>query len=100
MQRNAMLMSTSCGWFFNDVSGIETVQVLHYAARVIQLAEKIAGRPIEADFMERLAPAMSNLPDRGSARDIYEREVIPTRLDLARVASPYAVASLFDHFDA
>jgi alpha-amylase/alpha-mannosidase (GH57 family) len=99
MQRNAMLMYTSCGWFFNDVSGIETVQVLHYAARVIQLAEKISGRNLEPDFMERLAPAMSNLPDRGTARDIYERDVLPTRLDLARVASHYAVASLFDHFD-
>src|SRR5437588_3261599 len=99
MQRNAMLMYTSCGWFFNDVSGIETVQVLHYAARVIQLAAKIANRSLEAEFMERLAPAMSNLPDRGSARDIYERDVKPTRLDLARVASHYAVASLFDHFD-
>jgi alpha-amylase/alpha-mannosidase (GH57 family) len=99
MQRNAMLMYTSCGWFFNDVSGIETVQVLHYAARVIQLAERIAGRPIEQQFIDRLAPAMSNLPDRGSARDIYERDVMPTRLDLARVASHYAVASLFDHFD-
>ncbi|HEX3581722.1 MAG TPA: DUF3536 domain-containing protein, partial [Thermoanaerobaculia bacterium] len=99
MQRNAMLMYTSCGWFFNDVSGIETVQVLHYAARVIQLAQKIGGRNLEPDFMERLAPAMSNLPDRGSARDIYERDVLPTRLDLARVASHYAVASLFDHFD-
>jgi alpha-amylase/alpha-mannosidase (GH57 family) len=99
MQRNAMLMYTSCGWFFNDVSGIETVQVLHYAARVIQLAEKIAGRALEPQFIERLAPAQSNVPDRGSARDIYERDVMPTRLDLARVASHYAVASLFDHFD-
>ncbi|HEX7191127.1 MAG TPA: DUF3536 domain-containing protein, partial [Thermoanaerobaculia bacterium] len=99
MERNAMLMYTSCGWFFNDISGIETVQVLHYAARVIQLAEKIANHPIEIEFMDRLAPATSNLPDRGSARDIYERDVLPTRLDLARVASHYAVASLFDHFD-
>ncbi|HEY2325160.1 MAG TPA: DUF3536 domain-containing protein, partial [Thermoanaerobaculia bacterium] len=99
MQRNAMLMYTSCGWFFNEVSGIETVQVLHYAARVIQLAEKIANRSLESEFMERLAPAVSNLPDRGTARDIYERDVKPTRLDLARVASHYAVASLFDHFD-
>ena len=55
MQRNAMLMYTSCGWFFNDVSGIETVQVLQYAGRVIQLAEKISGRSLELEFIERLS---------------------------------------------
>ena len=99
MQRNAMLMFTSCGWFFADISGIETVQVLHYAGRVIQLAEAISGTQLEAQFMERLAPARSNLPERGTARDIYEREVIPARLDLSRVAAHYAVLSLFDNFD-
>ena len=99
MQRNAMLMYTSCGWFFNDVSGIETVQVLHYAARVIQLAERAAGTELEAQFAERLAPAHSNVPDKGTARQIYEREIIPARLDLDRVAAHYAVLSLFDNFD-
>ncbi|HWW59722.1 MAG TPA: DUF3536 domain-containing protein, partial [Thermoanaerobaculia bacterium] len=99
MQRNAMLMYTSCGWFFNDVSGIETVQVLQYAARVVQLAEQLSGERIEPELLERLALAQSNLPDRGNARQIYEREVLPTRLDLRRVAAHFAVASLFDHFD-
>jgi alpha-amylase/alpha-mannosidase (GH57 family) len=100
MQRNAMLMYTSCGWFFNDISGIETVQVLHYAARVIQLAERVSGESLEAQFMSRLRHAESNLPDRGTAFDIYDRDVIPTRLDLRRVAAHYAVASLFDSFDS
>jgi alpha-amylase/alpha-mannosidase (GH57 family) len=98
MQRNAMLMYTSCGWFFNDISGIETVQVLQYAGRVIQLAEKVSGRSLELEFLERLASARSNLPQRGDARQIYEREVKPMRLDLRRVAAHYAVASLFDNF--
>ncbi len=98
MQRNAMLMYTSCGWFFNDVSGIETVQVLHYAGRVIQLAEKISGRSLELAFLERLASAHSNLPQHGDGRQIYEREVRPMRVDLRRVAAHYAVASLFDNF--
>jgi alpha-amylase/alpha-mannosidase (GH57 family) len=98
MQRNAMLMYTSCGWFFNDISGIETVQVLHYAARVVQLALQAGGRDLEPALIERLAAAQSNLPERGTARDIYVREVIPTRLDLSRVAAHYAVASLFDSF--
>jgi hypothetical protein len=49
--------------------------------------------------MERLRPAVSNLPELGTAKDIYERDVIPMRLDLSRVAAHYAVASLFDNFD-
>ncbi len=99
MQRNAMLMYTSCGWFFSEISGIETVQVLHYAARVIQLAERVGGTELEAQFIERLGAARSNLHDRGNGRQIYEREVIPARLDLSRVAAHYAVLSLFDSFD-
>ena len=99
MQRHAMLMYTSCGWFFNDVSGIETVQILHYAGRVIQLAERVSEERLEAHFLEHLAPANSNHPERGTARDIYEREVLPARLELSRVAAHYAVLSLFDTFD-
>lgn len=99
LQRNAMLMYTSCGWFFSDVSGIETVQVLQYAGRVIQLAERLSGSSLEPGFLERLAPAQSNVPQHGSGRDIYETDVQPTRLDLSRVAAHYAVASLFDNFD-
>jgi len=99
LQRNAMLMYTSCGWFFSDISGIETVQVLHYAARVIQLAERISGTAIESRFIDRLGTARSNVPERGTARRIYEREVMPARLDLSRVAAHYAVLSLFDSLE-
>ncbi|MFL6248423.1 MAG: DUF3536 domain-containing protein [Thermoanaerobaculia bacterium] len=99
MQRNSMLMFTSCGWFFSDLSGIETVQVLHYAGRVVQLAERISGQSLEADFLTRLEPAHSNVLGRGTARQIYEREVNPARLELSRVAAHYAVLSLFDTFD-
>lgn len=99
MQRNAMLMYTSCGWFFSEVSGIETVQVLHYAARVMQLAQQVAGVDLEPQFLSRVVRAGSNLPEKGNARLIYEREVAPARLDLSRVAAHYAVLSLFDTFD-
>src|SRR6202789_2015691 len=43
MQRHAQLMYTSCGWFFDDISGIETVQVIAYAARALQLAQNLFG---------------------------------------------------------
>jgi alpha-amylase/alpha-mannosidase (GH57 family) len=99
MQRNAMLMYTSCGWFFSDISGIETVQVLHYAARAIQLAARFGDNGLEAAFMRRIEPARSNVPDRGNARLIYEREVIPARLELDRVAAHYAVLALFNTFE-
>lgn len=99
LQRNAMLMYTSCGWFFNELSGIETVQVLHYAARAIQLAERFDNRDLQTEFAARLAEAKSNITERGNGREIYEREVIPARLDLARVAAHYAVASLFDNYE-
>jgi alpha-amylase/alpha-mannosidase (GH57 family) len=99
MQRNAMLMYTSCGWFFNDISGLETVQVMQYAARTIQLAQSVSERSLEPEFLELLAPAISNLPRLGDARQIYQREVESTRLDLRRVAEHYAVLSLFDPFE-
>jgi alpha-amylase/alpha-mannosidase (GH57 family) len=99
MQRNAMLMFTSCGWFFSEVSGIESVQVLHYAARAIQLAERLGATELEPRFLAKLEPARSNAAGKGNARQIYEREVIPARLDLSRVAAHYAVLSLFDVFD-
>jgi len=99
MQRYAMLMYTSCGWFFSDLSGIETVQVLHYAGRVIQLAEKAGNVDLEPTFLRHLEPARSNRPDRGTGRQIYEEEVVPACLDLSRVAAHYAVLSLFDTFD-
>lgn len=99
LQRNALLMYTSCGWFFSDVSGIETVQVLHYAGRAMQLALQTTGVDLEPQFLTRIARAHSNLPEKGTARQIYEREVVPAKLDLSRVAAHYAVLSLFDTFD-
>ena len=96
MQRHCMLMYTSCGWFFSDISGIETVQVLHYAGRAMQLAEKLSGRQLTEELMTRLEPARSNLPERGNARLIYQAEVMPAMVDLGRVCAHYAVGSLFD----
>ena len=96
LQRHAMLMYTSCGWFFNDVSGIETVQVLQYAARVAQLADELFGRPVEAQFLAILESAESNLPEAGNGRRIYEEQVLPKRVDLLSVAAHHAVSSLFE----
>ncbi len=79
LQHQLLLMYTSCGWFFDDVAGIEAVQVLRYAARAIELAEEAFGRPFEGDFLEILGEARSNDPDKGDGRKIYESLVRPAR---------------------
>ncbi len=95
MQRHAMLMYTSCGWFFDEVSRIETVQILRYAARAIQLAERFVGPGLETDFLARLEAAESNVPRFKNARHIYETEVRDTIVDLPKLVAHYAVSSLF-----
>ena len=94
IQRHAMLMYTSCGWFFDELSGIETVQVIQYAGRAIQLGEKILGTSLEGPFREILSKAQSNLPEYGDGFRIYERFVKPAIVDLRKVAAHYAISSL------
>jgi alpha-amylase/alpha-mannosidase (GH57 family) len=94
MQRNCMLMYTSCGWFFDEISGIETTQVLQYASRAIQYAEELTGTSLESEFTEELATAPSNVLDDGAKA--YELYVKPTRLDLLRVGAHYGISSLFE----
>jgi hypothetical protein len=99
MQRHAMYMYTSCGWFFDDISGIEAVQVLQYAGRVIQLVRDISGQNLEEPFLERLDGAVSNVHDRGTGRDIYNAHVKPAMVDHVKMAAHYAVSSLFEIYD-
>ncbi len=98
MQRHAMLMYTSCGWFFDEVSGIETVQNLYYAARVIQLAEDLGARDIEKAFIERLQAIPSNIDIYENGANIYEALIKPNILNFERVAAHYAVSSLFEDY--
>ena len=98
LQRHAMLMYTSCGWFFDDLSGIETVQIIQYAARVVQLAEELFGESQESQFVEKLALAKSNLMDRGDGRHIYNELVRSSRVDWERIGAHYAVRSLFESY--
>ena len=98
LQRHAMLMYTSCGWFFDDISGIEATQVIQYAGRVIQLAQKLFGGDISEPFLQILARGKSNIPTQGDGRAIYERVVQPAVVDLAKVAAHYAVSSLFEDY--
>ncbi len=96
MQRNAMLMYTSCGWFFDEISGIETTQILQYACRAIQLISQTVGTDLEEEFMKRLEAAPSNISSLENGANVYKRYVIPSKTNLARVGMHYAVSSLFE----
>lgn len=98
LQRHSMLMYTSCGWFFDDISGIETVQILQYAGRAIQLSKETLGRNHEPDFTATLARAKSNVPEHQDGARIYEKFVKPTVLDLQKVAAHYAISSVFEDY--
>ena len=99
MQRHALLMYTSCGWFFDDIAGIEALQVLQYAGRAIQLAENLTGESdIETSFLETLAEAESNLPEKGNGRDLYLKFVRPAIIDDLGIAAHYAMRSMFEDF--
>ena len=96
LQRHLLMMYTSCGWFFNDISGIETVQVLQYAARAIQLAQELFDKDLRSDFLTLLQKAKSNKAEYGTGADIYTSMAAPLIVDLPQVAAHYALASLFD----
>jgi alpha-amylase/alpha-mannosidase (GH57 family) len=97
MQRHALLMYTSCAWFFAEISGIETVQMLAYAARAIQLAREVAGLELESGFLERLAEAPSNLPQvTENGRDVYLKLVKPMVATLRTVIANYAISALIE----
>jgi alpha-amylase/alpha-mannosidase (GH57 family) len=98
LERQLHLMYTSCGWFFNDVSGIETIQILRYAGRALQLAEDLFETSLEPELLEKLSRAKSNRLEAGSAREIFEREVRPARVGFESLAAHYAISSLFESF--
>jgi alpha-amylase/alpha-mannosidase (GH57 family) len=96
MQRHTLLMYTSCGWFFDEVSGIETVQVMLYAARVMQLAKEAVNLDLEAEFVSRLEEIPSNIPELGNAARAFALYVRPSVVDFYRVGAHYAISALFD----
>ncbi len=94
MQRHAMLMYTSCGWFFTEISGIETVQIIEYAARAIQLALEVSGVSLEEGFLSRLAEAKCNVPEFRDGRWIYENWIKDKVLSLSHITAFYAITSV------
>ncbi|MFH1351279.1 MAG: DUF3536 domain-containing protein [Pseudomonadota bacterium] len=95
LQRHAMLMYTSCGWFFDELSGIETLQIIQYAGRAIHLAQENLQKEMESHFLQRLEGAKSNIPEQRDGRHIYEKHVKSAMADLMKVGAHYAMSSLF-----
>lgn len=93
MQRERLAMFTSCGWFFDDISGVEAVLCLTRAARAIDLA-KLLGEDAEEAFVERLAACRSNLPRFENGAKVWRTLVAAARVGLPRAA---AHAAVLDH---
>ena len=96
IERNAILMYTSCGWFFDDISRIETVQNLRYAARLIQLIKELDGIDLEDEFLKKLAEAPGNTSRYYNGAIVYQLLVKPAITDLLRVGAHYAITTLFN----
>lgn len=99
IQRQAMLMYTSCGWFFSEISGIETTQIMKYAARAMQLAQNFSKKDLEKHFLEILSEAKSNFAEFGTGKDIFEKFVKPSVVTTKQIASLWAISSLYKDFE-
>ena len=95
-QRHAMAMYTSCGWFFNDLAGLETVQILRYACRVMDLLREVGEDPGEEEFLEVLDKAESNVAGEGTGREVWHRHVLPASVDADRTAANLALVELLE----
>jgi alpha-amylase/alpha-mannosidase (GH57 family) len=95
MQRHALLMFTSCGWFFEEISRPEGTQILRYAARALELAGEVAGVQLEKDFLKHLGLAPSNVDSFKHGGEIYRQLVLTAQVGFKQVAAHYAISSLF-----
>ena len=98
MQRYARLLYTSCGWFFDDISNIETVKIIEYAARAIQLAREVGGVDLEGPFIKDLSQAAGNNPDLTNGAEVYKRLVKPSMTSLEKGMAHYAISSLVEEY--
>ncbi len=96
MQRHSLLMFTSCGWFFEEISRPEGTQILRYAARAMELAAEVAGVQLEKGFLKGLAEAPSNIDVFATGAEVYRQLVLPSQITFKQVAAHYAITSLFN----
>lgn len=98
IQKNSLLMFTSCGWFFEEISRPEGTQILRYASHAVELAGEIAGVQLEKEFIARLADAPSNVKEYSNGEGVYRQGVIPSKVNLEQVTAHYALSSLYNNY--
>jgi alpha-amylase/alpha-mannosidase (GH57 family) len=98
MQRHAALMYTSCGWFFDDISNIETVKNIEYAARSIQLAREASGADLEPQFISHLATVSGSKPHLSNGAKVYDTLVRPSIANLKKGLAHYGISSLVEEY--
>ena len=96
LQRHRLLMYTSCGWFFDELSALEPVQILRYAAMALQYLADLGGPRLEDEFVRRLGAAPTNVPAYRDGGAVWKRLVRPAVVDLRRVIAHYAITGLVD----
>ena len=96
MQKNALFMYTSCGWFFDEISGIETVQIMQYACRALELNKRLTGNDLEPAFIEKLALAPSNIRELKNGARVYEKYVKPQASSAEKLTLEHIVSLMAD----
>lgn len=94
MQRHALLMFTSCGWFFDDLAGLETRQILAYAARALELASGVGAGTVGEPFLEKLSQARANGPEAPHGGEVLERAAALARVTPLGLAAEYAAVEV------
>ncbi|WP_017294428.1 DUF3536 domain-containing protein [Geminocystis herdmanii] len=100
MQRHSLLMFTSCGWFFEEISRPEGTQILRYASHALELAGEVAGVQLEKEFLDRLSEAESNIKEYSNGEGVYRQAVIPSQVNLEQVTAHYALSSLYNDYQS
>lgn len=94
MQKYKMFMFTSCGWFFSDISRIEAVQNLKYAAKAVEIAETFGEPGLEQILINRLEFASSNWREFKNGADVYKKLVQPSKFNSKQILAQYALSQL------
>lgn len=97
-QKYLLFMYTSCAWFFDDISGIETIQNLQYAFRALELGESVFQLRLQEEFLQILKKAESNIVSFKNGQEIFTKLVLPSRVGFFKIGVHFAVASLFKKF--
>jgi alpha-amylase/alpha-mannosidase (GH57 family) len=98
MARHRLLMYTSCGWFFDEISALEPTQILKYAAMALQYLRDLGGGDLEDEFVRRLEAAPTNVAVFANGGEVYRALIRPAVVDLRRVVAHYAISGLFEEY--